>query len=113
MLKPPLARGELRCMGATTLDEYRKYIEKDAGTPAKCLLICPLFRLVEGEEVVLWRDDVVWAPERIGCLAFDLPCVSLSSIAALARRFQPVLVRDTPHRSHSDSNPACVYLMEA
>jgi ATP-dependent Clp protease ATP-binding subunit ClpB len=29
MLKPPLARGELRCVGATTLDEYRKYIEKD------------------------------------------------------------------------------------
>ncbi|MCB1196292.1 ATP-dependent chaperone ClpB, partial [bacterium] len=30
MLKPKLARGELRCIGATTLDEYRKYIEKDA-----------------------------------------------------------------------------------
>ncbi|TFJ80451.1 hypothetical protein NSK_008192 [Nannochloropsis salina CCMP1776] len=30
MLKPALARGELRCMGATTLDEYRKHIEKDA-----------------------------------------------------------------------------------
>ena len=30
MIKPPLARGELRCVGATTLDEYRKYIEKDA-----------------------------------------------------------------------------------
>ncbi|WP_029918900.1 ATP-dependent chaperone ClpB [Nevskia soli] len=30
MLKPALARGELRCIGATTLDEYRKYIEKDA-----------------------------------------------------------------------------------
>ena len=30
MLKPALARGELHCMGATTLDEYRKYIEKDA-----------------------------------------------------------------------------------
>ncbi len=30
MLKPQLARGELRCVGATTLDEYRKYIEKDA-----------------------------------------------------------------------------------
>ncbi len=29
MLKPPLARGELRCVGATTLDEYRKRIEKD------------------------------------------------------------------------------------
>ncbi|WP_427911859.1 ATP-dependent chaperone ClpB [Ramlibacter sp. MMS24-I3-19] len=30
MLKPALARGELHCVGATTLDEYRKYIEKDA-----------------------------------------------------------------------------------
>jgi ATP-dependent Clp protease ATP-binding subunit ClpB len=29
MLKPALARGELRCVGATTLDEYRKYVEKD------------------------------------------------------------------------------------
>ena len=30
MLKPALARGELRCIGATTLNEYRKYVEKDA-----------------------------------------------------------------------------------
>jgi len=30
MLKPALARGELRCVGATTLDEYRKHVEKDA-----------------------------------------------------------------------------------
>ncbi len=30
MLKPALARGELRCLGATTLDEYRRYLEKDA-----------------------------------------------------------------------------------
>ncbi len=30
MLKPALARGELQCVGATTLDEYRKYVEKDA-----------------------------------------------------------------------------------
>jgi ATP-dependent Clp protease ATP-binding subunit ClpC len=30
MLKPSLARGELQCIGATTLDEYRKYVEKDA-----------------------------------------------------------------------------------
>ena len=29
LLKPKLARGELHCMGATTLDEYREYIEKD------------------------------------------------------------------------------------
>lgn len=31
ILKPSLARGELQCIGATTLDEYRKYIEKDRG----------------------------------------------------------------------------------
>ena len=30
LLEPMLARGELRCVGATTLDEYRKHIEKDA-----------------------------------------------------------------------------------
>ena len=30
MLKPMLARGELHCIGATTLDEYRQYIEKDS-----------------------------------------------------------------------------------
>ena len=30
LLKPALARGDLRCIGATTLDEYRKYVEKDA-----------------------------------------------------------------------------------
>ena len=30
ILKPALARGELQCIGATTLDEYRKYIESDA-----------------------------------------------------------------------------------
>jgi len=29
MLKPALARGELQCVGASTLNEYRKYIEKD------------------------------------------------------------------------------------
>ena len=43
MLKPMLARGELHCIGATTLDEYRKYIEKDAALerrfqPVICLL---------------------------------------------------------------------------
>src|SRR5699024_12330369 len=30
ILKPALSRGELKCVGATTMDEYRKYIEKDA-----------------------------------------------------------------------------------
>jgi ATP-dependent Clp protease ATP-binding subunit ClpB len=37
MLKPALARGELHCIGATTLDEYRKYIEKDAALERRFL----------------------------------------------------------------------------
>src|SRR5262245_50867633 len=36
LLKPALARGELRCIGATTLDEYRKYIEKDPALERRC-----------------------------------------------------------------------------
>ena len=36
MLKPMLARGELHCIGATTLDEYRQYIEKDAALERRC-----------------------------------------------------------------------------
>ena len=36
MLKPALARGELHCVGATTLDEYRQYIEKDAAPRTGC-----------------------------------------------------------------------------
>ena len=34
MLKPALARGELHCVGATTLDEYRQYVEKESCTRA-------------------------------------------------------------------------------
>ena len=38
LLKPALARGQLRCIGATTIDEYRKYIEKDkVSTPRRTL----------------------------------------------------------------------------
>ena len=43
MLKPALARGELHCVGATTLDEYRKYVEKDAALERR-------FQKVMGDE---------------------------------------------------------------
>ena len=48
MLKPMLARGELHCIGATTLDEYRKYIEKDApwsGGSSRCWWMNPRWRI--------------------------------------------------------------------
>ncbi|MFH1728776.1 MAG: ATP-dependent chaperone ClpB [Pseudomonadota bacterium] len=50
MLKPMLARGELHCIGATTLDEYRKYIEKDAALERR-------FQPIEVEEPGL--DDSI------------------------------------------------------
>jgi ATP-dependent Clp protease ATP-binding subunit ClpB len=40
LLKPALARGELHCIGATTLDEYRKYIEKDAALERRFQPVC-------------------------------------------------------------------------
>lgn len=48
MLKPALARGELRCVGATTLDEYRQYIEKDAALERrfqKCWLMNQVLKI--------------------------------------------------------------------
>ena len=48
MLKPALARGELHCIGATTLDEYRKHIEKDAALERR-------FQPVHGGRAHRWR----------------------------------------------------------
>ena len=42
ILKPALARGELQCIGATTLDEYRKHIEKDPALERYARLPCVL-----------------------------------------------------------------------
>lgn len=50
LLKPALARGELQCLGATTLDEYRKYIEKD---PALERRFQPLYVEEPGKQVAL------------------------------------------------------------
>ena len=68
MLKPMLARGELHCIGATTLDEYRQYIEKDAALerrfqpvmvdePTVEDTISILRGLKERYEVLSWRED--------------------------------------------------------
>lgn len=79
MLKPALARGELRCIGATTLDEYRKYIEKDAalerrfqqvfvGEPSVADTIAILRGLKERYELhhgVKIRDEAILAAARL------------------------------------------------
>ncbi len=79
MLKPALARGELRCIGATTLNEYRKYIEKDTalerrfqkvfvGEPSVADTIAILRGLKEKYEVhhgVKIRDEAILAAARL------------------------------------------------
>ncbi len=47
LLKPALARGELRCIGATTLTEYRQHIEKDAAFERRFQQVLPLFLVLE------------------------------------------------------------------
>lgn len=46
LLKPLLARGQLRCIGATTLDEHRKYIEKDPALERRFQQVCLLARFL-------------------------------------------------------------------
>ncbi|NNJ92878.1 MAG: ATP-dependent chaperone ClpB, partial [Gammaproteobacteria bacterium] len=53
MLKPALARGELHCIGATTLDEYRKYIEKDAALERRFQKVMVLEPTVEDTVAIL------------------------------------------------------------
>jgi ATP-dependent Clp protease ATP-binding subunit ClpB len=53
MLKPALARGELHCVGATTLDEYRKYIEKDAALERRFQKVLVLEPTVEDTIAIL------------------------------------------------------------
>ena len=65
MLKPMLARGELRMIGATTLDEYRKHIEKDAALERR-------IRQLEIEQVALAKETDAASLERLGKLEEEL-----------------------------------------
>lgn len=55
LLKPMLARGELHCIGATTFNEYRKYIEKDAALERR-FQKCKLHNLVLKIQLVFCVD---------------------------------------------------------
>ena len=60
LLKPALARGELHCVGATTLDEYKKHVEKDAALARR---FQPVF--VEGTIVRRYYIDITWTKRKI------------------------------------------------
>ncbi len=66
MLKPSLARGELQCIGATTLDEYRKYIEKDAALARRFQSITVDAPSIEDTiEIILGLRDKYEAHHRV------------------------------------------------
>ena len=81
LLKPALARGELHCVGATTLDEYRKHVEKDRG--ARTALPAGLHRRADGRghdlDPARHQGEVRGAPRRahhrrlagVGCDALE------------------------------------------
>ena len=56
LLKPALARGELHCIGATTLDEYRKHVEKDPALQRR-------FGIETGSLPLLWDCDFMLGPK--------------------------------------------------
>lgn len=57
ILKPALARGELQCIGATTLDEYRKHIERDAALERRFQPIIVDQPSVEDTISILWHTQ--------------------------------------------------------
>jgi len=85
ILKPSLARGELQCIGATTLDEYRKYIEKDAALERRFQPV-----LVEEptiEETILILQGIKDRYEAHHKL--DISDESIKAAAELAARYVP------------------------
>ena len=85
MLKPALARGELHCIGATTLDEYRKYIEKDAALERR---FQPVF---VGEPTVEDTIAILRGPEgeATRCTTAWITDPAIVAAATLSNRYIP------------------------
>jgi ATP-dependent Clp protease ATP-binding subunit ClpC len=83
ILKPPLARGELQCIGATTLDEYRKYIEKDAALERRFQsVIVEEPSLEETVSILEGLRDVYEAHHRV-----KISDAAIKAAADLSRRY--------------------------
>ncbi len=85
ILKPSLARGELQCIGATTLDEYRKYIEKDAALERRFQPVLVEEPTIEQTiEILRGIKDRYEAHHKL-----DISDESLKAAAELAARYVP------------------------
>ncbi len=90
MLKPALARGELRCVGATTLDEYRKHVEKDAALERRFQPVLVAEPSVE-DTVAILRGLKERYEVHHGIRITDGACVAAARLSAryISDRFLP------------------------
>jgi len=90
ILKPALSRGEIQCIGATTLDEYRKYIEKDAALERRfqTIMVEPP-SVSETIEILKGLRDKYEAHHRVKYLDEALEAASKLSDRYIAGRFLP------------------------
>ena len=90
ILKPALSRGEIQCIGATTLDEYRKYIEKDAALERRFqTIIVEPPSVAETIEILKGLRDKYEAHHRVKYLDEALETASKLSDRYIAGRFLP------------------------
>ncbi len=90
ILKPALSRGEIQCIGATTLDEYRKYIEKDAALERRfqTILVEPP-SVIETVEILKGLRDKYEAHHRVKYLDEALEAAAKMADRYIAGRFLP------------------------
>ncbi|MBI2496063.1 MAG: ATP-dependent Clp protease ATP-binding subunit, partial [Candidatus Omnitrophica bacterium] len=90
ILKPALSRGEIQCIGATTMDEYRKYIEKDAALERRFqTIIVEPPSVAETIEILKGLRDKYEAHHRVKYLDEALEVASKLSDRYIAGRFLP------------------------
>ncbi|MDD3468998.1 MAG: ATP-dependent chaperone ClpB [Thermoguttaceae bacterium] len=91
LLKPALARGQLRCIGATTLDEYRKYIEKDAALERRFQPVMVGEPTVEDTIAILRGLKPRYEAHHVGVKVKDSALVSAAELSHryIADRFLP------------------------
>lgn len=90
MLKPPLARGELQCIGATTLNEYRKHIEKDGALERRfqSIIVSPP-TIEEAIDIIFGLRDKYEAHHRIRITDEAIASAVKMSVRFLSDRFLP------------------------
>ena len=96
LLKPALARGQLRCIGATTLDEYRQYIEKDAALERRFQKVLILQPYVTGPATLCDGHCNPMAPSLQPYVSYLVSPRCSSSSRASRRRWPPCAASPQP-----------------